>query len=141
MEIKLFVYPIAAFLVSIFLKWLVALAEGRVPKDLLVKYGGIPSSHSATVTALTLAVGIQTGIYSVQFAICAMLAILVIRDAYGLRMIIERQSRVINSLIKAGHRHLEPLSEEVGHTPLEVIAGVCVGIATVAILYTISSLY
>ena len=60
--------------------------------------GGMPSGHSATVTSLALFCGLVHGFGSVQFAIAAILAIIVCHDAMGVRLETGRQAEVINEL-------------------------------------------
>lgn len=90
--------------------------------------GGIPSSHSAFVTALSVAVGIRNGFTSDIFAVSAVFSIIVMYDAVRLRGVVQQQSRLLNRLTSRYHpdEH-EELREMVGHTPVEIAAGVLVG--------------
>ena len=90
--------------------------------------GGIPSSHSAFVTALSVTVGIRNGFTSDLFAVSAVFSLIVMYDAVRLRGIVQRQSRLLNRLTSKYHpgEH-ENLREMVGHTPVEIAAGVLVG--------------
>lgn len=96
--------------------------------------GGMPSAHSATVTSMAAVTAILYGLDSFQFAITAMLAIIVMHDACGVRLETGRQSRVLNELIdmftKEGQKFVwseKRLKEFVGHTPLQVAAGFLLG--------------
>ena len=90
--------------------------------------GGIPSSHSAFVTALSVTVGIRNGFTSDLFAVSAVFSLIVMYDAVRLRGIVQRQSRLLNRLTSKYHpREHENLREMVGHTPVEIAAGVFVG--------------
>ena len=99
---------------------------------LLLSTGGMPSSHSALVTALSVAVGLQEGFTSPLFAISWVLAMIVIYDAIGIRRHAGDHARVLNLMIDelfTGHPLAEKeLKEVLGHTPREVIAGVALGI-------------
>jgi hypothetical protein len=91
--------------------------------------GGMPSAHSAFVTALTVAVGLSRGFDSELFAVAFVFSTIVIYDAYRLRGHVEQQAEVLNRL----QDHLEParrlqLSEMVGHSVSEIVAGVVFGI-------------
>ena len=53
----------------------------------LVGSGGMPSSHSATVCALTTASGMKYGVGSFEFAVSFVLAMIVMYDAMGVRRV------------------------------------------------------
>lgn len=97
--------------------------------------GGMPSSHSASVTALACAVGIRAGLDTPAFAICAILAMIVMRDATGMRRQVGEQAKVLNEILQnlVGAKDLKStqkaLNELAGHTPMQVAAGAVVGIA------------
>jgi acid phosphatase family membrane protein YuiD len=99
--------------------------------------GGMPSTHSAIMTAATVALGMQLGFDSAEFALSVAICMVVLYDAAGVRRQAGEHARVINAIIDdLAHGH--PLKEEnlkelLGHTPGEVIVGTVVGI-TVAIL-------
>ncbi len=96
--------------------------------------GGMPSSHSATVSSLATAVGIAQGINSVYFAISVIFAIIVMHDASGIRRAAGKQAGVLNDLGKSLSNlfeekfHQEQLKELLGHTPVEVMVGAILGI-------------
>ena len=128
---------ICAWFVAQFLKVVVTLFKERQfkPSVLLFSLGGMPSSHSATVCALGTASAIQFGVDSFAFAICAVLAMVVMTDAMGVRWQTGEQSKVINRIVKQlfGGNPEEAetaLKELVGHTPFQVLMGAIVGIAT-----------
>jgi len=95
--------------------------------------GGMPSSHSSTVTALTTAVGISLGLNSPLFAASLVFAIIVMHDAAGIRRAAGKQAGVLNDLGKSlstlfeGKFHQEQLKELLGHTPVEVLVGAILG--------------
>lgn len=100
----------------------------------LVGSGGMPSSHSATVCALTVSAGNCFGVESFEFAICFVLAAVVMYDAIGVRQETGKQARLLNlimeqDLFKLNNAHRqEQLKELVGHTPLQVLAGAILGV-------------
>lgn len=101
--------------------------------------GGMPSSHSAVVCGLATAVGIAKGFYSVEFAMCVMLAFIVMTDAAGVRRSAGKQAAVLNKIIQdmveAGEwPTTEKLKEMLGHTPFQVIIGGLLGIL-IALLF------
>ena len=103
--------------------------------------GGMPSGHSATVSSLAVICGLVCGMGSVEFAISAILAIIVCHDATGVRRETGKQAVLLNELIKAfevlGEDKLPEvkLKEFVGHTPIQVIAGILIGIANGFIMH------
>ena len=103
--------------------------------------GGMPSGHSATVTSVAVMCALIHGTGSVEFAISAILAIIVCHDAMGVRMETGKQSMVINEILKLSDIFTTKdlpevkLKEFVGHTPMQVFAGIIVGIINTLILY------
>ncbi len=101
--------------------------------ELFFGTGGMPSSHSASVVALAVACGLQYGLDSGYFAVAALLCIIVMRDATGVRRETGKQARVLNRIMRdlfspAQHDHFnENLKELVGHTPLQVFVGALLG--------------
>ena len=113
----------------------------RLVWERLVGDGGMPSSHSATVTAVAVMTGLLRGWNSAEFAIAAILAIVVMHDAMGVRQETGKQAKAINSMMEMfetlGAKNLTPeetLKEFVGHTPLQVLAGLLLGL-TVALIF------
>lgn len=94
--------------------------------------GGMPSSHSSFVTALSISVGRIRGFNSPEFAICAVFAFIVMYDAAGVRRAAGKQAKILNIIIKemqnTGKFKEERLKELIGHTPVEVFAGAAVGV-------------
>ncbi len=97
--------------------------------------GGMPSSHTAMVVALSLSVGALNGFDTAAFAVCAVLSVIVMYDATGVRRETGTQATVINQILKDvlinGKRISdEQLKELVGHTPFEVLGGFLIGLCT-----------
>jgi len=113
-------------------------SKNQVDLTRLLGSGGMPSSHSALVVALSVATGRRCGFESVEFAIAIVFAFVVMYDAAGVRRAAGKQARVINTIIKemydTGKLPEEKLKELIGHTPVEVIAGAIVGIATAVVI-------
>ena len=101
--------------------------------------GGMPSGHSATVSSLAIYTALACGPDSFQFAVCAIL--IVCHDAMGVRWETGKQAQVINELLKSidilTNKELSKakLKEFVGHTPVQVIAGILLGIANALFMY------
>ena len=103
--------------------------------------GGMPSGHSATVTSLATFCGLQFGFGSFQFAVTAILAIIVCHDAMGVRLETGKQAEVINDILEV-FELLTPkkiseanLKEFVGHTPIQVMAGILLGIVNALVMH------
>lgn len=100
----------------------------------LVGSGGMPSSHAAFVTSLAVAVGLEKGFSGVEFAICTVLALVVMYDAAGVRRAAGQQARILNKLVEQWEKSDftdtdKHLKELLGHTPKEVFVGALLGIA------------
>ena len=95
--------------------------------------GGMPSSHSSTVSALSTSIGIVYGTNSAIFAITLIFSGIVMYDAAGIRRAAGKQAGVINQMLekftaKIGEKiHDEKLKELLGHTPFEVLVGCVLG--------------
>ncbi len=130
----LWIAVLCGFLVQVF-KFVTSSARGRRWNfRRLVETGGMPSSHSAGVAALSTAVGLREGFGSVIFAVTVYFSLIVMYDAAGLRRAAGRQATLLNRLIDSHYQHDKrlveiKLLELLGHTPLEVLAGALVGVA------------
>jgi acid phosphatase family membrane protein YuiD len=107
------------------------LLERKFEPAMLWAPGGMPSAHSALVTALAVSVGMNVGFDSASFAIAAGVAMIVMYDAAGIRQAAGKHARVINRIVDellSGYPVTEErLREILGHTPLQVIAGSLLG--------------
>ncbi len=109
--------------------------------------GGMPSGHSATVSAMAMMALLHYGIGSFEFAVSTMLAIIVMHDAMGVRLETGKQAEIINELTALFEEVVDEfnaeetlekkfqkvfsedkLKEYVGHTPIQVIAGCLLGL-------------
>ena len=103
--------------------------------------GGMPSGHSATVTSLAPFCGLNFGFDSSQFAVTAILAIIVCHDAMGVRLETGKQAVAINEILEAFELiHPDKISEAnlkefVGHTPIQVMAGSLLGILNAVVMF------
>ena len=109
---------------------------GRFQLERMWGDGGMPSAHSATVTAMVIATARSEGIHSAIFAVAAVVAIITMHDAMGVRHETGEQAKVLNQMIaqwidvsekNAPFLQNMHLKEMVGHTPLQVVAGVLLG--------------
>ena len=136
---------------QVFLTWLVACLVAQSIKIMLgvvrlhrfdfrwlFGTGGMPSTHAAGVTALSAAVGWHAGFNSPLFALALAFTVITLFDAQGVRRWSGRQAQVLNKMMEDMYfkRRIQEqrLKELLGHTPLEVAAGMGVGLLTAALL-------
>jgi acid phosphatase family membrane protein YuiD len=104
----------------------------EVLETLVWRTGGMPSSHAAVVASMTAAVAFDEGIGSNLFAVSLWMALVVMRDAMGVRRASGLQARALNLLGRNSTEKLgiefHPVKEIQGHAPLEVIVGAFLGI-------------
>lgn len=108
--------------------------NGKINLQALVTTGGMPSAHSAFVTALAVGVAQAKGWGSPEFALALVFAIIVMYDAAGVRQAAGLQARVLNQIMdeffqEDHHLSQDRLKELLGHTPIQVIAGFFLGVA------------
>ena len=115
--------------------------NGRWNLRRFVETGGMPSSHAASVAALSTSVGIQQGFASLLFGVTLYFSLVVMYDAAGLRRAAGRQATVLNRLIDEHFKHPEQgaqkLMELLGHTPLEVLIGAILGVCSAVLWHWI----
>lgn len=107
---------------------------GKRDWSLLFRAGGMPSSHSALVSATAHGIGLTQGYDSPYFALAVAFAMVVIYDATGIRRQAGRHATIINAIVNdflEGHPEhgSEKLKEVLGHSPGEAAVGVIMGIA------------
>lgn len=126
--------PVSIWLLIQIWKFLYDMIKARkVNLKRLLGAGGMPSSHSAVVTALATLVGVNEGFNTPIFAITVFFSLIVIYDACGVRRAAGKQARILNQIINnknlAANVVNEKLTELLGHTPFEVLVGSVIGIA------------
>jgi acid phosphatase family membrane protein YuiD len=101
--------------------------------SLLLTTGGMPSSHSALMTSTTLAIGLYHGLDSPVFALGVVITMIVTYDAAGVRqqagIHAQRINVIVAELFKGHPINERDLREVLGHTPLEVVGGILLGLA------------
>lgn len=137
---KILWVSIIAWFAAQLIKILIEFIKNRkIDLRLMIGSGGMPSSHTAFVVAMTMGVGIQRGFDSPLFAIAAVISMIVMYDAAGVRRAAGKQAEVINmlttSLENQGIQIDKKLKELLGHSPIEVFAGGILGIAVAYIFY------
>lgn len=147
-------YPLWAALIGIFVAQGVKvplhfIAHREIKLGLIFSTGGMPSSHSAAVTALATAVGIKEGFSTTSFAISLIIGVIVMFDAMGVRRHAGTQAAVLNKLVEKFNKTVEgehpskvkakkekekKLKELLGHQPIEVMIGGLLGVAIALVL-------
>jgi acid phosphatase family membrane protein YuiD len=107
---------------------------------LMVSVGGMPSSHSSLMTSVTTAIGIYVGFDSALFALAVAISMIVIYDATGIRRQAGIHAQRINMLFEellSGRLQVDEkeLREVLGHTPLEVVGGVLLGLVVPTMMW------
>ena len=132
---KIFDVVTISWFIAQFYKVIASLVtEKRINLKRMFETGGMPSSHSSTVSALATAVGITYGVSSTLFAVVVIFAIIVMHDAAGIRRAAGKQAGILNKLSESlnslfEHKfQQENLRELLGHTPVEVLIGAILGI-------------
>ena len=105
----------------------------RFSFSVIMASGGMPSSHSATVCAVASSVGRVAGTKSIEFALAFVLAFIVMYDAAGVRRAAGQHAEILNYMMdhwkNAPELFENDLKELLGHTPIEVLGGLLLGIA------------
>ncbi|MBN2739190.1 MAG: divergent PAP2 family protein [Spirochaetales bacterium] len=105
-----------------------SIKEKAINPKYLATAGGMPSAHSAFVTSLSLSIGLISGFSSPLFAIAGVFAVITIYDAYRVRGTVQKQSKIINALLKEREDlNFKNVEEMVGHSIPEIIAGIITG--------------
>ncbi len=129
------------YLLTPFLAWLAAggtkflinsLRARRLAFD-LIGYGGMPSNHSAIVSAIAVLIALREGLDHPAFGVAVTFAFIVMLDANSLRRQIGRHAEAITRLAEAD----TPLRERMGHSRVEIAAGIFVGTAVAALVHAL----
>jgi uncharacterized protein len=115
------------------------LLDRKIDPAMLWAPGGMPSAHSALVSATAISVGLNSGFDSPAFAIATVVAMVVMYDAAGIRQAAGKHARVINRIVDellSGYPVTEErLRELLGHTPLQVVMGGLLGAVSAWLLH------
>ena len=128
MELSYLLMPFIAWLVAGCTKFAVNSIRAKQLAFGLIGYGGFPSNHSAIVSSMAALIAFQEGIEHPAFGVALALSFIVLLDANSLRRQIGKQAEAINRLQQ--HSDIPPLRERIGHTKVELLGGIVVGIVT-----------
>lgn len=120
--------PFLAWLTAGILKFVINSIKAKQLAFGLIGYGGLPSNHSAIVSSTAALIALKAGISHPAFGVAITLAFIVIMDANSLRKQVGNHAVAINKLA-IGTGEYKKLRERVGHSRLEIFAGIAVGIA------------
>ena len=123
---------LAWFIAQVIKVVLVLVEEKRFDFGKMISSGGMPSSHSALMTAMTASVGKTMGLDSVAFAIAAVTSLVVMYDAANVRREAGKHAELLNKIARDlypdNHMNQEKLKELLGHKQIEVAVGAILGI-------------
>jgi uncharacterized protein len=102
--------------------------EKRLALSWFISAGGMPSAHSAFVTALSVSIGLRSGFASDTFTVACVFSVITIYDAVRLRGAVAHHARILERLLKKNPDIGEGrVNLHLGHTPLEILVGVIAG--------------
>ena len=130
---------LAAWLVAQTIKVLLLISrQHQFDSRWIMGTGGMPSAHSACVSALATGVGLKMGFHTAGFAVALIFALVTMFDAQGVRRAAGRQAVVLNKIIDElyvkGQISEGRLKELIGHTPIEVFVGGLIGCSMAVML-------
>ena len=129
---------LVAQVVKVIIHWII---YKKLDLERLYGDGGMPSGHSATVSSLMVMCALVCGTGSSAFALSAVLALIVCHDAMGVRQEAGKQAVVINDIVQQFEKLFKQdivdidLKELVGHTPLQVAAGITLGVLNALVMH------
>ncbi len=136
---KIFYIPFFTWFIAQTLKVIIyVITKHKFDFRLFVGTGGMPSSHTAAVTAGTTTIGMTAGWTSPVFMVCLLYCIVVISDAVGVRRAAGKQAQVLNKIVdELEHSEFKSdrLKEFLGHTPFEAFVGIVIGILIPNLMY------
>jgi uncharacterized protein len=125
MDISYAITPFVAWFFAGVFKFIVNCIKARTFAFEQIGYGGFPSNHSAIVSSMAVLVALKEGIGHPAFGVAITLAFIVMLDAYSLRRQLGKHAVLLNQLASKANHH--PIRERMGHTCIEILAGLVVG--------------
>lgn len=139
----------AYFIIPLF-AWIIAQAAKIVIKGLaesdwnwkyIYRSGGMPSAHTTVVVSLCTVVGVRLGTHAPEFGIACTLAAIVMYDAINVRHAVGEHAVAIRAMLpvvfKKGAKTI-PIHQSYGHTPMEVLAGLVIGVAVPILVFIVT---
>ncbi len=138
MDFSYLLTPLLAWLVAGTLKFVINSIRTKQLAFSLIGYGGMPSTHAAIVSSTAALIALRAGMSTPAFGVACTLLLIIVLDAGSLRRQVGRHAAAINRLHAANPQH-EPLRERMGHSWLELVAGIVVGVAVAALVNAITA--
>jgi acid phosphatase family membrane protein YuiD len=129
MDLTYLLTPLIAWTTAGSLKFIINSIKAKKLAFGLIGYGGLPSNHSAIVASTAMLIALKEGVAHPAFGVAITLSFIVILDASSLRRQVGKHASRINRLTNVSISDEPKLRERVGHTPIEIIAGIATGIA------------
>ena len=129
MDIAYAVMPFVAWFVAGSSKFAINTLRAKKLAFKQIGYGGLPSNHSAIVSSIATLIALREGIDDPAFGVAVALAFIVLLDANSLRRQVGKQAAILNQLTKE-HTQTVGLRERMGHSRIEIGAGILVGMLT-----------
>jgi acid phosphatase family membrane protein YuiD len=134
MDLSYLLTPFVAWLIAGCLKFLINSIRAKKLAFGLIGYGGLPSNHSAIVSSMATLIAFKEGIGHPAFGVAITLAFIVMLDASSLRRQVGKHASAINKLVLNQITDHITLRERMGHTLIEILAGVLTGILVASIM-------
>ncbi len=129
-QLNILIATIASFFVAGAIKIIISyFKKEKVEFSMAFSTGGMPSSHTAVVSALTTSIFMHEGV-STLFIASLFFSLVIMSDAIGVRMQVGKQAKALNKLLKTSD-----FNENSGHTPMQVLGGLIVGILFSVLLF------
>lgn len=128
--------PFLAWLIAGFIKFVINSIKAKKLAISLIGYGGLPSNHSTIVSSMAALIAFKEGIGHPAFGVAITLAFIVMLDANSLRRQVGKHAAAINRLASPLNTH-EVLRERMGHTHIEILAGIILGISVAAAMWVV----
>ncbi len=125
--------PFLAWLVAGVSKFIINSIKAKQLAFGLIGYGGLPSNHSAIVSSMATLIALKEGVGHPAFGVAITLAFIVMLDANSLRRQVGKHAAAINQLAERG-KDMQLLRERMGHSRVEIAAGVLVGAVVAAVV-------
>ncbi|WP_226662626.1 divergent PAP2 family protein [Microbulbifer aggregans] len=132
MNLTYAITPFVTWLVAGSMKFAINSIKAKRLAFGLIGYGGLPSNHSAIVSSMAALIALREGINHPAFGVAIALAFIVILDANSLRREVGKHAESINQIYAERPQlaHKKKLRERIGHSRLEIIAGIITGTIT-----------
>lgn len=137
MDLSYLITPFFAWLVTGCAKFAINTIKARRLAFDLIGYGGMPSNHSAIVSSAAAIIAFKEGLDNPALVVALALAFIIMLDANSLRQQIGKHAKAINIINQ--NTDEKPLRERMGHTQLEILAGIISGVVSASMVHAVFS--